>query len=57
MRFCGLNAYLMYSGNEIHMYAPSDLEPFFPNLLCFGNEHKDCLFCEFDSENDNLFLW
>ena len=56
MRFCGLNAYLMYSGNEIHMYAPSDLEPFFPNLLCFGNEHKDCLFCEFDSENDNLFL-
>ena len=33
MQFCRLNAYLMYSGNEIHMYAPSDLEPFFSKFI------------------------
>ena len=33
--------YLMFSGNEFHMCAPSYLNLLFPNLLCFGNEHKE----------------
>ena len=57
MRFCRLNAYLMCSGNEIHMYAPSDLESLFSKFIMLREWAKDCLFCEFDSENDNFFLW
>ena len=39
------------------MCAPGDFRLFFPEtLLSFGNEYKDCLFCQFDLENDETFL-
>ena len=46
----------MFSGNEFNVCAPNDLGYSFQTLLRFGIEHKDCLFCELDLENDYLFF-